>query len=36
MTIAQAESFIKTLKYGEPYRTEYRGLEDERASIGAS
>ena len=31
---AQAESFIKTLKYEEVYRTEYRSLEDVRASIG--
>lgn len=31
---AQAESFIKTLKYEEVYRTEYRNLEDARASIG--
>jgi transposase InsO family protein len=31
---AQAESFIKTLKYEEVYRTEYRSLEDARASIG--
>jgi putative transposase len=31
---AQAESFMKTLKYEEVYRTEYRGLEDARASIG--
>ena len=31
---AQAESFIKTLKYEEVYRTEYRGLEEARASIG--
>lgn len=31
---AQAESFIKTLKYEEVYRTEYRTLEDARASIG--
>ena len=31
---AQAESFIKTLKYEEVYRTEYRDLEDARASIG--
>jgi len=30
---AQAESFIKTLKYEEVYRTEYRDLEDARASI---
>jgi putative transposase len=31
---AQAESFIKTLKYEEVYRTEYRNLEGARASIG--
>jgi putative transposase len=31
---AQAESFIKTLKYEEVYRTEYRNLEEVRASIG--
>ena len=31
---AQAESFIKTLKYEEVYRTEYRSLEDARVSIG--
>jgi putative transposase len=31
---AQAESFIKTLKYEEVYRTEYRDLKDARASIG--
>ena len=31
---AQAESFIKTLKYEEVYRSEYRNLEDARASIG--
>jgi len=31
---AQAESFIKTLKYEEVYRTEYRTLEDARASMG--
>jgi putative transposase len=30
---AQAESFIKTLKYEEVYRTEYRNLEAARASI---
>ena len=30
---AQAESFIKTLKYEEVYRREYRNLEDARASI---
>ena len=32
---AQAESVIKTLKYEEGYRTEYRSLEDARASIAA-
>ena len=31
---AQAESFMKTLKYEEVYRTEYRNLEEARASIG--
>jgi putative transposase len=31
---AQAESFIKTLKYEEIYRTEYRNLEEAKASIG--
>jgi putative transposase len=31
---AQAESFIKTLKYEEVYRTEYRNLEEAKASIG--
>jgi len=31
---AQAESFMKTLKYEEVYRTEYRNLEDARASMG--
>ena len=30
---AQAESFIKTLKYEEVYRTEYRSLEEAKASI---
>src|ERR1019366_8536151 len=30
---AQAESFIKTLKYEEVYRTEYRNLEEARTSI---
>jgi transposase InsO family protein len=30
---AQAESFIKTLKYEEVYRTEYRNLEEARASV---
>src|SRR5579875_1305322 len=32
---AACESFIKTLKYEEVYRTEYRDLIDARASIGA-
>ncbi len=31
---AQAESFIKTLKYEEVYRTEYRNLEEAKALIG--
>ena len=31
---AACESFIKTLKYEEVYRTEYRDLTDARASIG--
>ena len=31
---AQAESFIKTLKYEEVYRTECRNLEQARLSIG--
>ena len=31
---AQAENFIKTLKYEEVYRTEYRDLADAYASIG--
>ncbi len=31
---AQAESFTKTLKYEEVYRTEYRDLADAYASIG--
>ena len=31
---AACESFIKTLKYEEVYRTEYRDLADARASIG--
>jgi transposase InsO family protein len=30
---AMAESFIKTLKYEEVYRTEYRNLEEAKASI---
>jgi transposase InsO family protein len=30
---AQAESFIKTLKYEEVYRTEYRNLDEAKASI---
>ena len=32
---AACESFIKTLKYEEVYRSEYRDLTDARASIGA-
>jgi putative transposase len=32
---AACASFIKTLKYEEVYRTEYRDLADPRASIGA-
>jgi transposase InsO family protein len=32
---AACESFIKTLKYEEVYRTEYRNLAEARASIGA-
>lgn len=31
---AACESFIKTLKYEEVYRTEYRDLADARAGIG--
>ena len=31
---AACESFIKTLKYEEVYRTEYRGLAEAQASIG--
>ena len=31
---ATCESFIKTLKYEEVYRTEYRDLAEARASIG--
>jgi putative transposase len=31
---ARAESFIKTLKYEEVYRSEYRDLQEARASIG--
>ena len=31
---AACESFIKTLKYEEVYRTEYRGLAEARAGIG--
>lgn len=31
---AQAESFMKTLKYEEVYRNEYRHLEEARAEIG--
>jgi putative transposase len=34
-TNAACESFIKTLKYEEVYRTEYRDLAEARASIGA-
>jgi putative transposase len=34
LTNAQAESFIKTLKYEEVYRTECRNLEEARLSIG--
>ena len=30
----RARSFIKTLKYEEVYRTEYRDLAEARASIG--
>lgn len=30
---ARAESFMKTLKYEEVYRTEYRDLEEARALI---
>jgi putative transposase len=30
---AQAESFMKTLKYEDVYRTEYRDLEEAKASI---
>ena len=32
---AQAESFMKTLKWEEVYRNEYRNLEEARAEIGA-
>jgi putative transposase len=32
---AQCESFMKTLKYEEVYRNEYRGLTEARAQIGA-
>ncbi len=32
---AACESFIKTLKYEEVYRTEYRDLAEARASVGA-
>jgi transposase InsO family protein len=32
---AACESFLKTLKYEEVYRTEYRDLADARASLGA-
>jgi len=31
---ARAESFIKTLKYEEVYRSEYRDLEQAKALIG--
>jgi len=31
---AKAESFMKTLKYEEVYHSEYRDLEEARASIG--
>ena len=31
---AKAESFMKTLKYEEVYRSEYRDLGEARASIG--
>jgi putative transposase len=31
---ARAESFIKTLKYEEVYRTDYRNLQEAKASIG--
>jgi putative transposase len=31
---AQAESFIKTLKYEEVYRTEYHNLQEAKASLG--
>ena len=31
---AKAESFIKTLKYEEVYRSEYRDLAEARASVG--
>ena len=33
LTNARAESFMKTLKYEEVYRTEYRDLEEARALI---
>jgi transposase InsO family protein len=32
---AQCESFMKTLKYEEVYRNEYRNLAEARAQIGA-
>ena len=32
---AQAESFMKTLKYEEVYRTEYRDLEEAKVLIGS-
>lgn len=31
---AKCESFMKTLKYEEVYRTEYRNMTDARAAIG--
>jgi putative transposase len=31
---AACESFMKTLKYDEVYRNEYRDFEDARSSIG--
>ena len=33
---AQAESFIKTLKYEEVYRTEYHNLQEAKASMESS
>ncbi len=35
MQNAKCESFMKTLKYEEVYRTEYRDLADARVRIGA-